>query len=171
MSRDDGMPSTLDTTSTRPNRPHQIAAWRADSPFGFPYRGYHVVVDERGNLVAGAGLIDEGLLLSSRIVSVAAPLRLANIVLHMIPRDGVMTRIAVDGLWFAAGRPDAAALLWEWMRWLARDRASLAMIFFDQRSPLADVIRMPRWIPSRPGTLVVAGPVPMREDRPMHPGR
>jgi hypothetical protein len=56
------------------------------------------------------------------------------------------------------------------MRWQARDRASLAMIFFDQRNPLAGVIRMSRWIPSPPGTLVVTGPVPMREDRPIHPG-
>jgi ribosomal protein S18 acetylase RimI-like enzyme len=154
----------------QPESAASISAWRAHSPFGFPFREYHVVVDQRGNLVAGAGFIDEGLLLSSRIVSVAAPLRLANIVLHMIPRDGVVTRVAIDGLWFVGERPDAAAFLWESMRWLARDRASLTMVFFDQRSPLADVVKMPRWIPSRPGTLMVAGPVPMREDRPIHPG-
>ncbi len=153
-----------------PKTAASIAAWRAQSPFGFPFRDYHVVVDEHGNLVAGAGFVDEGLLLSSRIVSIATPLRLANLVLHMIPRDGVMKRIAVDGLWFAGERPDAAAFLWEWIRWLARDRASLAMVFFDERNPLASVIRMPRWIPSPPGTLLVAGPVPMREDRPIHPG-
>jgi len=56
------------------------------------------------------------------------------------------------------------------MRWLARDRATLAMTFFDERNPLASVIRMPRWIPSPPGSLLVAGPVRMREDRPIHPG-
>lgn len=147
-----------------------IAAWRELSPFGFPFRDYHVVADARGNLVAGAGLVDEGLVLSSQIVSVAPPLRIVNLVLRMIPHNGVMKRIAVDALWFAGERADAAAFLWEWLRWQGRDRASLAMTFFDLRSPLARVIRMPRWIPSPPGTLVVAGPVPMREDRLIYPG-
>jgi ribosomal protein S18 acetylase RimI-like enzyme len=172
----------LDEIATRRNAFHDgynlyppesatsIAAWRAHSPFGFPFRDYHVVVDQRGNLVAGAGFVEEGLLLSSQIVSVAPPLRLANVILRMVPRDGVMKRIVVDGLWFAADRPDAAALLWESMRWLGRDRATLVMVFFDIRNPLASVIRMPRWIPSPPGTLVIAGPVPMREDRLIYPG-
>jgi GNAT superfamily N-acetyltransferase len=153
-----------------PETAASISAWRAHSPFGFPFRDYHVVVDPRGNLVAGAGFVEEGLLLSSQIVSIATPLKLANLVLHMVPRDGVMKRIVVDGLWFAADRPAAAAFLWEWMRWLGRDRASLAMAFFDVRNPLAGVIRMARWIPSPPGTLVVAGPVPMHEDRLIYPG-
>jgi hypothetical protein len=87
-----------------------------------------------------------------------------------VPRDGVVKRTVVDGLWFAGDRPDAAAFLWEWMRWLSHDRASLAMIFFDVRNPLAGVIRMARWIPSPPGTLVVAGPVPMSEERLIYPG-
>jgi ribosomal protein S18 acetylase RimI-like enzyme len=147
-----------------------IAAWRAQSPFGFPFRDYHVVVDPRGNVLAGAGFVEEGLLLSSRIVSVATPLRLANLVLRMIPGDGVMKRAVVDGLWFAGDRPEAAAFLWEWQRWLSRDRATLTMVFFDARHPLAGVIRMPRWIPSGPGTLVVTGPVPMREERLIYAG-
>ena len=153
-----------------PESAASISAWRAHSPFGFRFRDYHVVADPAGNLLAGAGFVEEGLLLSSQIVSVATPLKLANLVLRMVPKDGLMKRIAVDGLWFAGNRPDAAAFLWEWMRWLGRDRSSLAMVFFDARNPLAGVIRMPGWIPSPPGTLVVAGPVPMREDRLIYPG-
>jgi GNAT superfamily N-acetyltransferase len=153
-----------------PESAASIAAWRAQSPFGFTFRDYHVVVDPGGNLVAGAGFVEEGLLLSAQVVSVAAPLRLANLVLRMVPRDGVMKRIVVDGLWFVGERAEAAALLWEWTRWLGYGRATLAMTFFDVRSPLAGVIRMPRFIPSSPGTLVVAGPVPMREDRLIYPG-
>jgi GNAT superfamily N-acetyltransferase len=153
-----------------PESAASIAAWRAHSPFGFPFRDYDVVVDARGNLVAGAGFVEEGLLLSAQILSVAPPLRLANVVLRMVPRDGVMKRVVIDGPWFAGDRPDAAAYLWEWMLWLGHGRASLAMVFLDVRSPLAAVIRMPRWMPSPPGTLVVAGPVPMREDRLIYPG-
>jgi ribosomal protein S18 acetylase RimI-like enzyme len=147
-----------------------IAAWRAQAPFGFPFREYHVVVDPHGNLIAGAGFVNEGLLLSSQVVSVATPLRLANVFLRMVPSDGVMKRIVVDGLWFAGERAEAAAFLWEWMRWLGHDCASLAMAFFDVRSPLAEVIQMPRWIPSPPGSLMLAGPMPMREDRLIYPG-
>jgi ribosomal protein S18 acetylase RimI-like enzyme len=153
-----------------PESAASIAAWRAQSPFGFTFRDYHVVVDQGGNLLAGAGFVEEGLVLSAQVVSVATPIRLANLVLRMLPRDGVMKRIVVDGLWFAGEQPEAAAFLWEWMRWLGNGRATLAMIFFDVRSPLAGVIRMPRFIPSSPGTLVVAGPVPMREDRLIYPG-
>jgi GNAT superfamily N-acetyltransferase len=153
-----------------PQEAASIATWRAHAPFGFPFRDYWVVVDRSRNLVAGAGFVDEGLLLSSKVVSVATPLRLANVVLRIFPRDGVMKRIVVDALWFADERPDAAAFLWEWLQWQGRDHASLAMVFFDVRSPLASVIRMPRWIPSPPGTFVVAGPLPMREDRLIYPG-
>lgn len=148
-----------------PESPASIAAWRAHSPFGLTFRDYHVVVDPRGDLIAGAGLVEEGLLLSSQVVSVATPLRLANLFLRMVPSDGVVKRNVIEGLWFVGERPDAAAFLWEWMRWLSHRRATIAMTFFDVRSPLAGAIRMPRWIPSPPGTLVVAGPVPMREDR------
>jgi GNAT superfamily N-acetyltransferase len=153
-----------------PGSAASIGAWRAQSPFRFTFREYHVVVDRSGNLVAGAGFVEEGLLLSAQVVSVATPLRLANLVLRMLPRDGVMKRIVVDGMWFLADRSEAAAFLWEWIRWLGHGRATLAMTFFDVRSPLASVIRMPRFIPSSPGTLVVAGPVPMREDRLIYPG-
>ena len=153
-----------------PESAASIAAWRAHAPFGFTFRDYHVVVDSRGNLLAGAGLVEEGLLLSSQVISVATPIRIANVVLRMLPKDGVMTRAAVEGLWFAGERLDAAAFLWEWMRWRAHGRATMAMTFFDVRSPLADVIRMPRWIPSQPGTIVIAGPVPMRDDRLIYPG-
>jgi GNAT superfamily N-acetyltransferase len=153
-----------------PESAASMAAWRVYAPFGFRFRDYQVVVDLRGNLLAGAGFVEEGRLLSSQVVSVAPPLRLANIVLRMVPKDGLMTRVAVDGLWFADERLDAAAFLWEWMRWLGHSRATLAMTFFDVRSPLARVIRMPRLIPSRPGTIVVAGPVPMRDDRLIYPG-
>ena len=153
-----------------PESAASIAAWRAQSPFGVAFRDYHVVVEQGGNLVAGAGFVEEGLLLSAQVVSVATPLRLANLILRMVPSDGVMRRVVVDGVWFSGERPEAATLLWEWMRWLSHGRATLAMTFFDMRSPLAAVIRMPRFIPSSPGTLVVAGPVPMREDRLIYPG-
>jgi ribosomal protein S18 acetylase RimI-like enzyme len=153
-----------------PESAPSIAAWRAQAPFGSRFRDYQVVVDPRGNLLAGAGFVEEGRLLSSQVVSVATPLRLANVVLRMVPKDGLMTRAVVDALWCAGERLDAAALLWEWMRWLGHGRATLAMTFFDVRSPLAGAIRMPRFMPSTPGTLVVAGPVPMRDDRLIYPG-
>jgi len=142
-----------------------LAEWRAFAPFGETFRDYHVVVDERHGILAGVAATDEGRLLGSRVVGMAGPLRLANIVLRLVPKDGLVRRLTLEGLWFAPGREEAAAWLWESMRWHARDRASIVMTFFDVRSPLDDVIRMPRWMPAAPGTLVVSGPVPMREDR------
>jgi len=127
--RANGTPSMRDTTCTR-----RISRLDRDvaghSPFGFRFRDYHVVVDERGNLVAGEGFVDEGFL-SSKIRQQSPRAEARE---HRPSHDSEgrrLTRVAVDGLWFAAGRPGRAALLWEWMRWLAHDRASLAMIFFD----------------------------------------
>lgn len=153
-----------------PRTAESLAAWLAHAPLGFRFRDYYVLVDGRRNILAGLEMIDEGRLLSSQIVSVARPLRLANVVIRMIPKDGIVKRLVLEGPWFAAGQPDAATYLWESMRWLARDRASVVMTFFDVRSPVADVIPTPWWIPSTPGALLVAGPVPMRENRLLYMG-
>jgi GNAT superfamily N-acetyltransferase len=149
----------------QPRSPEALARWLSETALGIQIHGYHVVIDRRGDLVAGCGVIDEGRILAARIVRVAPPLRLANVLLRIIPKDGLMRRSVAEGVWFREDRPEAVTLLWEWLRWLNRDRASIVMTFMDLRSPVRRVIRQPRWMPSSPGTIVVAGPVPMLPDR------
>jgi ribosomal protein S18 acetylase RimI-like enzyme len=148
-----------------PQTAHSLAAWRAEIPLGFALHDYYLLADSRRNILAGLGITDEGRVMSSQLVHMALPLRLANMFLRIVPSDGVMKRMPVEHFWFAPGHAEAAAFLWESMRWLWRDRGTMLMAFYDTQGPLTRVISLPKFIPSQTGSLVVSGPVPMREDR------
>jgi GNAT superfamily N-acetyltransferase len=150
-----------------PQTAQSLRAWRVQSAFGHPLHDYFVVVDGQGNIIAGLGMTDEGRLRTDRIVRMTAPLRLANLALKMVPRDGVVKRLRAEHLWFDEGRPEAGKYAWEAARWVWRDRASLLSIFFDPQSPVRQAISLPRFMPNNLGSLVLAGPVPAREDRPV----
>ena len=57
------------------------------------------------------------------------------------------------------------AFLWESVRWLARDRGTTLITFFDPKSPIANVIPTSRLIPRQTGSVVLRGPVPIDEER------
>jgi GNAT superfamily N-acetyltransferase len=151
-----------------PQTAESLTEWRAQAPLGFPIHDYLVATDAEGDLVAGLALTEEGRLMSSRLVHMVAPLRIANLILQVVPRDGRLRRVLAESVWFAPGRQDAAAYLWESARWLWRDRGSMFMTFFDSQSSLARAIPLPRFMPRQVGTLVVRGPGPMDEHRPIY---
>jgi GNAT superfamily N-acetyltransferase len=139
--------------------------WRDEAPLGFEIHERYVATDHAANIVAGLALTEEGRLISIRLVRMPLPLRLADVVLRIIPPGGVMLRLQVDAIWFSPGHDDAAAFLWESVRWLARDRGTTLMTFFDPRSPIAKAIPTSRLIPPQTGSLVVRAPIPIPEDR------
>jgi hypothetical protein len=59
----------------------------------------------------------------------------------------------------------AGSSLCESLRWLWRERGTMVMGFFDRQSSLAQVMRSPRYMPPQTGSLVVAGPTPMNEEK------
>jgi GNAT superfamily N-acetyltransferase len=142
-----------------------LAGWRREAPLGFEIHERWVVADRGANIVAGLAMTEEGRLISIRLVRMPLPLRLADMVLRVVPPDGVLRRLQIDSIWFSAGHDDAAAFLWESVRWLARDRGTTLMTFFDPHSPIAKVVPRSRLIPRQTGSLVVRAPVPIPEDR------
>jgi GNAT superfamily N-acetyltransferase len=142
-----------------------LQEWHACAPFGARLREYYVVVDPAGNILAGMSATDEGQVITGHVVRLPWPIRIGNYFLKMIPADGITKRIQVKDLWYAPDRMDAAKYLWEQIRWLWRERGTMMMGFVDTQSPLSQVIEMPRFMPMQAGSLVITGPVPMREDR------
>lgn len=145
-----------------------LHAWHTLTPFGAPLRDYYVVVDQEHNIVAGLSATDEGTVITGHVVRMAWPLRVANLLLKVIPADGTTRRIHVKDLWCAPGREDAGSYLWESLRWLWRQRGTMMMAFVDTQGPLAQLIPAPRFLPAQTGSLVITGPTPMREDRPIY---
>jgi ribosomal protein S18 acetylase RimI-like enzyme len=147
-----------------PRTAEALRSWHAQAPFGFPLHEYHVVVDSQGNILAGLSLTNESRLITSQVVRLKWPLKAANLFLRLLPPDGQVKRVPVKEFWFAPNRQPAATYLWESMRWLERERGTLMMIAFDPRCPLAPAIPQPRWVPTPGGSIVLAGPVPLRAE-------
>jgi GNAT superfamily N-acetyltransferase len=148
-----------------PRSAEALYGWHHAAPFGFPLRQYYVVVDQAGNLLGGLSATEEGRVTSGHVVKMAWPLRLLNYVVRLIPADGITKRVQVKDLWFAPERMEAGSYLWESLRWLWRERGTMVMGFFDRQSSLAQVMRSPRYMPPQTGSLVVAGPTPMNEEK------
>jgi GNAT superfamily N-acetyltransferase len=143
----------------------ELYDWHRAAPFAVPLRDYYVVVDQRGNLLAGLSATSEGKVTSGHVVRMAWLLRLLNSILQIIPPSGMMERIQVKDLWFEPGQMEAGRYLWESVRWLLHDEGTTMMSFFDAHSVLAQVMRMPRYMPPQRGTLVFAAPTPLDETK------
>lgn len=138
-----------------------LTRWLAASPFDDPVHHYRVAVDRDGVIVAGLALAEDGRLRSLEVTRMPAAIRLANRLLHVVPVDGVMRNLVADHLWFAPGRLDAAAALWEDTRWTWRDRGSSMLVTIDERDPVRAALGVRPWSPTtRLVTVVGANPAP-----------
>ena len=151
-----------------PRTAEDMQMWHGVNPFGFPVREYYVVVDSQRNIVGGLSATEEGKVTSGNVVRMPLPLRMINVFAKLIPADGVTKRIHVKDMWFAPDRLDAGRYLWESLRWLWRARGTTMMSFFDPQSPLAQIPKMPWYMPRQGGGIVAVGPVPMQTDKPLY---
>jgi hypothetical protein len=92
------------------------------------------------------------------------PLRAANALLRVVPRDGRMRNLVIDKAWFAPGRLDAARYLWEMTRWEWRATGTSLLLTHDPRSPVHQVVAARGWLPTTSATLAVRARRPMLED-------
>ena len=140
-----------------------LRAWLAPNPL--PVHHYRVAVDDDGAVLAGLALREEALLRTMELVHMPVTIRLANIALRVVPKDGQLRNLSVEHLWFAPGRLDAARALWEDTRWSWRDRGSNLLMTVDPRSPASGVLRLRPWTPTTSVTIAV------RADPPLDPTR
>ena len=73
---------------------------------GYRRRGIAAQLTDRR--LGGLGIHEEGRLESMLVERLPLPLRAANAVLRVVPRDGRMRNLIIDKAWFAPGRLDAA---------------------------------------------------------------
>jgi GNAT superfamily N-acetyltransferase len=142
----------------------RLAGWLAASPLPDPVNHYRVVTDESGRLLAGLGIHQEGRLASLVVERMPLPLRAANALLQVVPRDGRMRNLVIDKAWFAPGRLDAARYLWEMTRWEWRDTATSLLLTHDPRSAVHQLVAARRWLPTTSATLAVRSRRPMLEE-------
>jgi len=125
---------------------------------------YRVAADSSGSLRAGALLSVRGQLMVDTFTNIPLPLRLANRVLHVLPRDGVLRFMEVAFFWF--DEPAVGRCLWDAIRWEFRQQVNGIGAVFDVRGPLKDVLQVRPWhMPKIRLTTAVRGPVPLNPDR------
>jgi GNAT superfamily N-acetyltransferase len=143
-----------------PDTADDLEAWRSQELVGQRLRDVFVAVDRSGDIVAGMGVTAEGALMTSHVLRMPPPLRVANALLHIVPASGIATRAKVERFWFAPNEEAAGTHLWESVRWLLADRATNVMAFFDVDSPIRHAITLPRFMPTPPrGSIVLDAPV------------
>ena len=103
-----------------------------------------------------------------RVQQIPVYMRLLNKALQVVPESGVLKQLMVNSLWFSPGQLRVAQYLWETIRWEWRDRASTIVSFFDSRSPMAQVVRLPAWMPRASMSVYVSQPELVSSDRLVH---
>jgi GNAT superfamily N-acetyltransferase len=148
-----------------PQTADELKAWRSARVLGHTVHEYMVAVDRAGNIQAGMALTARGELTIDHVVRLPGVIRLANMFLKVIPPGGVTRRISAERIWCAPGQVGAGRFLWESARWLWRERGTNLMTFFDPRSPVAQMVTLPRFAPKSTGSIVLHTPTPVQEGR------
>jgi GNAT superfamily N-acetyltransferase len=146
-----------------------LADWLSRSPFDTPIRHYFVAENATGKIVAGVGVTEQYRTMEMQVQHIPLAMQWLNKIVRFVPADGRLKQITLRKVWFAAGQKKAAQYLAEFVRWQWREKASTLTFTFDPRSPAADVLAIPFWLPKGQLVLAVNGPVMMQESRPIHP--
>ena len=148
-------------TETAENLVH----WCNESPFDTPFHHYFVVTDRSDNVLAGAGLSENGRLRKLIVEHVPPMLEFLNRFLKVVPADRVMRELNLSRIWFAEGQLKAAQYLFETIRWEWRDRGTSIMNFIDARSPTMGIFSVRPWTIKSMGGVALRAPMDMPEDR------
>lgn len=141
------------------------AEYHARRPFGFQLRDYLVATDEKGAILAGAGVVFDGLVRTGIFPSLHGLPKLINSIRHQVPSQGVLKRISLRELWHVSGREDAARALWRSATWMLRDRGNRLISVLDSKGPLADILPKEPFQPFTGGYLALASDHPLDQSR------
>ncbi len=128
-----------------------------------------VVTDARGELLAGMGSTEVRRFSILRVERLPMSMRLLDAVVHVIPKGGSMEMVRLGKIWFRPGAEAAARHLFETVRWQARQRGNVVIASYDERGPLAGIIRPPRWLPRTSFSLALRAPDELRPNHPIAP--
>lgn len=145
--------------------PKTLQEWLHWSPVEVPIHHYRLAVSPTGAVLAGLALREEGLLRTMEVVHMPAAIRLANAVLHVVPKDRMLRNLAVEHFWSLPGQDQAAAALWHDTRWSLRDHGSNLLITLDRRNPVFAALGVRPWTPTTSVTIAVRADPPPSPDR------
>ena len=143
----------------KPETASTLCAWLSHNPLQPAMHHCLVATDPSHNLLAGLAFQETHQLHTYHVVKMPAVMGAANKLLHVIPPDGVIREIQVSRLWFQPGQTSAARYLWDTARYRCRETATSFLVFFDPRSPLADVFRLKPWSIKTSMMTAVKGPI------------
>jgi predicted N-acetyltransferase YhbS len=138
---------------------------RSEAAFqGERYQRYLIAL-ERGRIVGGFELFEGARLQSLVFEHVPVPLRLLNVVLRVLPRDGDLRANTVSSIWWAQDRDDVARALWRHAQSAAAESGNAIGTQLDPRGPLRKFVPMRPWTVKAEISVAVRSPVPLSEDR------
>jgi GNAT superfamily N-acetyltransferase len=146
-----------------PHTAETLTNWLERSPFDTPINHYYVAVTTEGRILAGAAVTEQYRTVEMQVHHIPTPMRWLNKLVKLVPPDGTLKQLSVDKIWFEPGQLKAAQFLWETIRWEWREKANTLTVFFDPRSPVATVFKIPAWLPKGQLVMAIRGPVPMNE--------
>lgn len=152
-----------------PHTAESLCDWLARSPFETPFNYYYTATNQAGDILAGMAVTEQYRAVEMEVKKLPASLRLLNKVLKLVPPDGALKQLAISKAWFAPNQLQAAQYLWETIRWQWCNKASTMTIYFDSRSPLREVFKLPVWMPKSSLTLAVSSSILMQEARLIYP--
>jgi GNAT superfamily N-acetyltransferase len=123
--------------------------------FEQPIRELYGVFDAAGNLLAGANNTLRFKVLSLEVGRLPGWMQGVNKLIKLLPANGIVDELMVEDLWFAPQQEAAAKALWQHLRYVHRNRASVVRISFDPRSPLAAIFGVPFWFPKAESSFAV----------------
>jgi GNAT superfamily N-acetyltransferase len=100
-----------------------------------------------GEVVAGLSLSDRTKMVRMRLVRAPWYVRTLGGWLGLLPASGVIDALTVRRVWFRDGELEAARYLWDSLRYDLREQGNCMGIAYDPRDKLADVFRVPFWLP------------------------
>ena len=110
-----------------------------------PNQLYVVVRGEE--VVAGLSLSDRTKLVRMRLVHAPWYTRMLGNGLGLLPDSGALDALTVRRVWFKEGEVEAARYLWDSLRYDLREQGNCIGIAYDPNDRLADVFRVPFWLP------------------------
>jgi GNAT superfamily N-acetyltransferase len=145
-----------------------LASLLAPTALGVPFRRYRVALTPGRRVVGGAMVTERFTLMEDHLEHVPLPLRIVGRLTRMLPAGAVIRSVEVSLAWHASDRLDAAAALWETIRYEWHDRCTNVVAIVDPRTTLAHVFVPARGPGPRPELLVpIRSPVTIDADRPI----
>jgi GNAT superfamily N-acetyltransferase len=141
-----------------------LTHWCNESPFDTPYHHYFIVTDRSDNVLAGAGLTEQGRMRKLIVEHVPPALEFLNKFLKAIPAGRVIKELGLSRIWFAAGRLKVAQYLFETIRWEWRDRGTSILCISDTHAPTFRIHNVQPWTIKTTSSLALRAPTDMPED-------